>query len=87
MKITVPYFFGFGLVRFLNAECDAGNGFTGTCYTRRECNILDGSRASKCANDAGSCCVCKSTLIVFLFLLTFNEQKLQFNAPVESLQT
>ncbi|KAL1517806.1 hypothetical protein ABEB36_001529 [Hypothenemus hampei] len=59
--VWLPFFWGVGLVRFLNEECDAGNGFTGTCYTRRECGVLDGSRSSSCANGAGACCVFQRT--------------------------
>ncbi|KAH1002401.1 uncharacterized protein LOC109541859 [Dendroctonus ponderosae] len=59
--VWLPFFWGVGLVRFENGECDAGNGFTGTCYTRRECNYLDGVRASLCANKAGACCVFQRT--------------------------
>ncbi|XP_030765765.1 uncharacterized protein LOC115889829 [Sitophilus oryzae] len=56
-----PVFWGVGLVRFLNDECDAGNGFVGTCYTRKECNYLGGSNIAYCANHAGACCVFQET--------------------------
>ncbi|XP_066250378.1 cubilin-like [Euwallacea similis] len=59
--VWLPFFWSVGLVRFLNSECNAGNGFSGTCYTRRECNYLDGSRAASCANSAGVCCVFQRT--------------------------
>ncbi|CAG9769869.1 unnamed protein product [Ceutorhynchus assimilis] len=59
--VWLPAIWGVGLVRFLNGECDAGNGFTGTCYTRRQCNSMGGSRSVSCANGAGVCCVFQST--------------------------
>ncbi|KAF7263973.1 hypothetical protein GWI33_000788 [Rhynchophorus ferrugineus] len=56
-----PFFAGVGLVRFLNDECDAGNGFVGTCYTRRECEFMEGTNVAYCANRAGACCVVQKT--------------------------
>ncbi|XP_060535593.1 uncharacterized protein LOC132707687 [Cylas formicarius] len=50
-------FFGVGLVRFLNGECNSGNTFDGTCYTRRQCEFLDGVGSVTCANGAGICCL------------------------------
>ncbi|XP_050300764.1 uncharacterized protein LOC126739230 [Anthonomus grandis grandis] len=59
--VWLPFFWGVGLVRFENGECDGGNGFTGTCFTRRECSYQDGVRAASCANSAGACCVFQRT--------------------------
>jgi hypothetical protein len=54
-------FFGVGLVRFENSVCGGGDGFEGTCYTRRQCNEIGGVGAGGCASGIGVCCIVQIT--------------------------
>lgn len=51
--------FGVGIVRFENGICTASGNFDGTCFTRRQCNDVNGTGSTSCASGIGVCCVSK----------------------------
>lgn len=51
--------FGVGVVRFENGICTASGNFDGTCFTRRQCNDVNGTGSTNCASGIGVCCVSK----------------------------
>jgi len=48
----------FSLVKFENAACNTGanNDRMGTCYTKQECENLNGKSTTTCAEGFGTCC-------------------------------
>ncbi|KAJ3636082.1 hypothetical protein MTP99_008921 [Tenebrio molitor] len=52
-----PRFFGVGLVRFENSVCTAASNNLGTCYTRRQCQSVEGVGSGTCAQNIAVCCV------------------------------
>ncbi|XP_019870330.2 uncharacterized protein LOC109598852 [Aethina tumida] len=55
-------FWPVGFVRFANSICSTLEGLEGTCYTREQCDGINGGIVSgKCANGIGRCCLVQRT--------------------------
>jgi hypothetical protein len=61
-----PRFFGVGLVRFENSVCTAASNNLGTCYTRRQCQSVEGVGSGTCAQNIAVCCVSKLFPLILL---------------------
>lgn len=62
MKFANKFFSLFTVIEFPNSRCQANSAssdYEGTCYTRVECDKLNGTAIGECANGYGVCCICK----------------------------